>query len=412
MRTCLFTFGLSLAATVMCVGSSFAQVNGGPPGVYRAFDPAIAGPAGQPWGVATQYVAPQYVAPQCAVPQYAGPPYAVPQYAAPQYGAPMYGGPQYAGPEYAGQQYDPAPSCGGLDSNGGCRPRWTFRADGVLIQRSTTRNQPLFRGNFGATAPELLNSKTGLNFPVEASPQVSAIRHGPNGWDIEVGYLQIDGWDANAFLPGISFMVTDVNGANFKVVDASARYISALYLGEINVRREWLDGLTLLAGFRMGELDERYQTVGTGGFFPVPVILTSTTVNHLYGFQLGADLKVFENGPLRVNGLCKAGAYQNFINRSSSQVDTGFGALPYEPISAAHTQTTFMGEVGIVVSYQFTKRLAARFVYQAAWLEGVALAPEQIPNNIDFDAGTGTGTVDGAGGLFYQGGGVGFELKF
>ena len=386
MRTCLFTFGLSLAATVMCVGSSFAQVNGGPPGVYRAFNPAAGGPAGQPRVLA-------------------------PQYAAPQYAAPQYGGPQYAGPECDGQQYGAAPSCGGLDPNGGCRPGWTFRADGVLIQRSTTRSQTLFRSGFGATAPELLNSKTGLNFPVEASPQVSAIRHGPNGWDIEVGYLQIDGWDANAFPPGLSFMVTDDGPANFGVIDASARYISALYMGEINVRREWLDGLTLLAGFRMGELDERYQAVGTGQRSG-SVTFTSSTVNHLYGFQLGADLKVFENGPLRVNGLCKAGAYQNFINRSSSQVDTGSGALPYEPISAAHTQTTFMGEVGIVVSYQFTKRLAARFVYQAAWLEGVALAPEQIPNNIDFDAGTGTGTVDGAGGLFYQGGGVGFELKF
>ena len=397
MRTCLFTFGLSLAATVMCVGSLFAQVNGGPPGVYRAFNPAAGGPAGQPRVLAPQYAAPQYAAPQ----------YAAPQYAAPQYAAPQYGGPQYAGPECDGQQYGAAPSCGGLDPNGGCRPGWTFRADGVLIQRSTTRSQTLFRSGFGATAPELLNSKTGLNFPVEASPQLSAIRHGPNGWDIEVGYLQIDGWDANAFLPGLSFMVTDDGPANFGVIDASARYISALYMGEINVRREWLDGLTLLAGFRMGELDERYQTVAAGGFFPVPVIFTSTTVNHLYGFQLGADLKMFDNGPLRVNGLCKAGAYQNFINRSSQEVDTGFSD---QTVSATCDRTAFMGEAGIVVSYQFTKHLSARFVYQAAWLEGVALAPEQIPNNIDFAAGT--GTVDGAGGLFYHGGGAGLELKF
>jgi len=381
MKTCLFTVGLSLAAMVMCVGSSFAQVGGGPPGMCQVSDQATRVPAGQP-----RVFAPQYAAPQCGVPQY--------------------GMPQDAGPECAGQQYGAAPSCGCVDPDGGCRPNWTFRADGVLIQRSTTRNQPLFRSGFGATTPELLNSKTGLNFPVEASPQLSAIRHGPNGWDIEVGYFQIDGFEANAFLPGTSYMVTDDSRANFIVTDASARYISALYMGEINVRREWLEGLTLLAGFRMGELDERYQAVGAGGRTPVPVIFTSTTVNHLYGFQVGADLKMFENGPLRVNGLCKAGAYQNFINRTSQAVDTGFSD---QTISAAHTQTTFMGEAGIVVSYQFTKHLSARFVYQAAWLEGVALAPEQIPNN-NFVAGT--GTVDGAGSLFYHGGGVGFELKF
>jgi hypothetical protein len=385
MRTCLFTVGLSLAATVLCVGSSFAQVDGGPPGVYQVSDLAADVPTGQPLGTA-------------------------PQYAAPQCGDSPYAGTQCAGPECASQQCGAAPSCGWLDPNGGYCSGWTFRADGVFIQRSTTRSQALFRSGSGNSSPELLNSKTGLNFPVEVGLQVSAIRHGLCDWDIEVGYFQIDGFNANAFQPGASYMMTDVNGTNsFIVTDASARYISALYLGEINVRRECLfDGLTLLAGFRMGELDERYQAGGTAFFFRNPVTFTSSTVNHLYGFQLGADLKAFDNGgPLRVNGLCKAGVYANSINRTSQAVETG---VSDRTISATRDQAAFMGEVGIVVSYQFTERLAARFVYQAAWLEGVALAPEQIPNNIDFVAGT--GTVDGHGGLFYHGGGVGFELKF
>ena len=45
---------------------------------------------------------------------------------------------------------------------------------------------------------------------------------------------------------------------------AEARYTSALHLAEINVRRQWCDGLTLLVGFRTGELNELYSASGIG----------------------------------------------------------------------------------------------------------------------------------------------------
>ena len=292
------------------------------------------------------------------------------------------------------------------DCCGDCCPCWTFRADGVAVQRSTTRSQALFRNSWGTTGVELLNSQN-MNFPTEVGPQVSATRHGPCGWDLEVAYFQVDGWAANAVVDGTSYMVTDVNGANFIVTDAQARYTSAFYVGEINLRREWFDGLTLLAGFRMGELDEFYGSYGLGARSPVPVSLDVNTFNHLYGFQLGADWEFYNmGGPLRLNALCKAGIYANAATQSIRQIDTG---STDETLSATRDQAAFIGEAGLAATYQVTRRLAFRASYQAVWLEGVALAPEQI-SATNFTAGT--ATVDTHGGIFYYGGGLGLEYRF
>ena len=56
-----------------------------------------------------------------------------------------------------------------------------------------------------------------------------------------------------------------------------------------------------------------------------------------------------------------------------------------------------------------TCHLSLRASCQAVWIEGVALAPEQIGAN-DFD--TNANSIDTHGGIFYYGGGLGAEVKF
>ena len=41
---------------------------------------------------------------------------------------------------------------------------------------------------------------------------------------------------ANGSVPGVSHMVTDVNGSGFTVSNGEARYTSAIYSGEFNMR--------------------------------------------------------------------------------------------------------------------------------------------------------------------------------
>jgi hypothetical protein len=287
-----------------------------------------------------------------------------------------------------------------------CGPRWTFTAEGIALQRSNTRSQVLFTDRLSTVSLPPVDAKD-LNFPVAFGPQVSVTHHGVCGWDVEVAYFQVDGFDARTDVPGFSFLVTDGAGSGFFVTDAEARYRSALYSGEVNLKRCCTDWLTLLAGFRIVELDERYHADGIGARTPVPVTFDINTFNRLYGFQLGADAEAYNmGGPLLINVLCRAGIYGNFASQISHRVDTGFSD---DLVAADRSQAAFLGEAGVVASYALTKHLAFRASGQVAWLEGVALAPEQIGANNFSNL---TAHADTAGGVFYYGGGMGLEYRF
>ena len=104
------------------------------------------------------------------------------------------------------------PSCDGHEGDGGslhhlCEPcpSWTFTADVLALQRTSSRNQPLFE-DFLTSQPLL--GAGGLDFPVAPGFQLSAIRHNvlDRGFDIEVGYFQTD-WALNAGMTGPMNMV-------------------------------------------------------------------------------------------------------------------------------------------------------------------------------------------------------------
>jgi len=177
----------------------------------------------------------------------------------------------------------------------------------------------------------------------------------------------------------------------------------------VNLRHEWIDGLTLLAGFRMGELDEFYNAGGPGLVTSTTVNMYAKTFNHLYGFQVGGDWQFYNmGGPLTISALCKAGIYGNSATQRSHQADSANPASNIT-IEASRSQAAFLGETGLVANYRVTKHLSFHASLEAVWLEGVALAPEQI-NKTDFTAGT--ASIDTHGGIFYYGGGLGLELKF
>jgi hypothetical protein len=294
---------------------------------------------------------------------------------------------------------------------GHCCPCWAFSAEGIVLQRGNTRSQTLFEG--GAVAPvELLNAHD-LNFPVEVGPQVSAIHQvGCTPYAVEVAYFQVDGFAANRSVPGTSMMVTDVNGPFFTVNDATARYTSAIYMGEVNLRWQWSDWLTLLSGFRMGQLDEHYHAAGTDASFGGTDTLDVAALNNLYGLQLGADADVLDfGGPLQVKAMCRAGMFANFARQDVHRVGTDPNGAPDDDLLSAtrSDHLAFLGQTGVVLTYAITPNLAFRATVEAMWLEGVALAPEQI-GTTDFIGGT--ATVDASGGIFYYGGGMGLEYRF
>lgn len=303
--------------------------------------------------------------------------------------------------QYAGPVSDCLPACGS------CGPCWTFTAEALALQRSNTRSQLLFVPFVPTLALHDPLDADNMNFALGFGPKVSAIRHNVCGCDFEVAYFQVDGFTAGSELPGISRMVTDMTSTGLLVNDGMNRYTSALYSGELNLRRQYTDCLTLLAGFRMVELDEHYRGGGVDVFTPTQAdSLFTNTFNHLYGGQIGAEALVFNHGgPLQINALCKAGVFgnaaeQNYLLFSNTGV----------PLSTkSYGQASCLGETGLVATYALSKHVAFRGSLDAMWLSGVALAPEQISS---VNLRRHTDVVNTSGNVFYYGGGVGLECRF
>jgi hypothetical protein len=174
------------------------------------------------------------------------------------------------------------------------------------------------------------------------------------------------------------------------------------------LRRERFDWLTLLAGFRMVELNERYFAIGEDVIFGFDDSVDVKVFNHLYGIQLGAEGEIFNRGgPLRVNAICKAGIFGNSADMNIRRVQPG--NTIDEVLTSRKTHAAFIGEAGLSLTYALTEHLAFRASYSAMWVQGVALAPEQIgaANFTTMEA-----VADLKGDIFYHGGGMGLEYRY
>ena len=174
--------------------------------------------------------------------------------------------------------------------------------------------------------------------------------------------------------------------------------------------------MTVLGGFRWVELNEQVayeiDTVTTFPGFPpfVPPFAIpadfdqhAKTHNHLYGFQLGTDVLLWDRGgPLTINTELKAGIYSN-LAKNTGDLESPLGDL----VGDGRTHhTAFLGELGINAKYQLTRNLALPAGYQLLWVEGVALVND---NQI---AALAAGDVDTSGSPFYHGAMVGSELRW
>ena len=81
----------------------------------------------------------------------------------------------------------------------------------------------------------------------------------------------------------------------------------------VNVRWNPLSNVTMLAGFRWVNLRENLAgSIGTAHLSPGNRLFwNTTTTNNLYGFQIGAEGKIFERGRFSIDGLVKVGIFDN-----------------------------------------------------------------------------------------------------
>lgn len=242
------------------------------------------------------------------------------------------------------------------------------------------------------------------DFGFRGGIDISAIRHFGSCNSLEVRYFGVDGWTANqaGAFPASSRLRTATPITFNGFSGFSSSYGSALYSTEINWRRQLLPNLAFLAGFRYLELNEDIRTQVTGP--PGTALYNIDTDNRLYGFQIGVDGRLWSCGRFRLDGLGKAGIYGNAA-RHSEVIEFPPGIPVFGPVNQRRTQTAFVGEIGLTGIYQLTECLSVRGSYQLMWVNGVALASDQV-EVANFSTNTGIATN---GDAFYHGAVVGLE---
>ena len=315
--------------------------------------------------------------------------------------------PMGAAPTGGGPFWDPAG-----DYEEGFHPRWTFEAGALMLHRSRPEHAVLMSDAF-APGGNVLVDAADFDFDFRGGFEVGLVHRNLLGsiWDLEARYFRVDGWQA-ALGPIVSpggavvHYVTPVGNTAFPAT-VSGTYASHLDSLELNLGRPVLGSwLSVFGGFRFLELDERSltftQDVGPGLNLAT---FDNGAINDLYGFQLGADARLWRRGPLSVECLVKAGVYDNrAVNRVAVAQQVG----PAFSCRAQTDRAAFVGETALTAAYRFGDGWAVRAGYQLLWLEGMATASNQIAAS---DPVGGTARVDASGGLFYHGALVSLEFS-
>ncbi|MDG2383640.1 MAG: BBP7 family outer membrane beta-barrel protein [Pirellulaceae bacterium] len=262
------------------------------------------------------------------------------------------------------------------------------------------------------TGQEIVNVDN-LEFDHRAVPRLNLIYETACCWGIGIGFFGIDSWNTSKpggnivspvlIGPGINFPNT-APGTIFR-----ADYGSELYSLEVNFRRRVTSCVTVLAGFRWVEFGDDLATSTIAPI--VEPIYSIDTNNHMYGFQIGGDAQLVTLGSFHIDSIIRAGilfnsADQNTYAPALSQI----GPSVVDRISASADHTSFIGELGLRGVYDLGAGFSVIGGYQVMFLDGIALAPDQIPVT-DLIA-PGSAVLDTGGTLYFHGATVGLQATF
>jgi hypothetical protein len=132
------------------------------------------------------------------------------------------------------------------------------------------------------------------------------------------------------------------------------------------------------------------------------------TGNRLIGGQVGARLRsTVDRFGWELTG--KAGAYGNSAEQSQSVIDyPNFLLRPFT--SASRNNTAFVGEINVSAIYRLTDALSLKAGYNVIWIQGLALAADQLDFN--FANSTGGNGLNRDGGLLLHGANFGLEARW
>jgi hypothetical protein len=293
-----------------------------------------------------------------------------------------------------------------------CCPYWTIGAGAIFLNQSRPGHSPII--NRAATPDRV----TPLGPPVLTANQfdpgthfgfqLDVIRHnvGCSCWDLEARYFGINRWDstvpmsAPATGAAIPFILPIRIATGGQPI--SAVYESLLQSVEFNARRSINPRLQFIGGLRYIAFDDNVGITVTPTVGPVRYSAINTR-NNLIGPQIGANAFVWQGNRFGLQAFGKGGIYGN---AASNNVSVTSNLNQHFADSANGGHTSFVGEIGLTGTYRLTNNWGIRTTFETLWLDGVALAPNQIAVS---NPGLGTGSVASNSSLFYYGGFVGLE---
>jgi hypothetical protein len=292
---------------------------------------------------------------------------------------------------------------GGASETPGPALLGTIRAGALVLTRSRASGEP--SGKIYRVADDVPLADTAvLSLGTSAGLDITLLTALSQISELEVRFFGIDGWSTSrtagdpqgVWFEGFGAVLTP---AQSERID----YGSRLYNVELNLRPRVADGMPLILGFRSLQLHER---LALWTLDPPPTVdIDMHTNNYLYGVQVGAEPYLLgdSTSPLRLEGLAKAGIYGNCASQGTCSTLLG------RTLTAKHTRSSFVGEVGLMIDYRFSRFFAARAGYELLWVSGVALAPDQSASTDLLGPLAGVNTSATA---FYQGAAVSLEFVF
>ena len=300
-------------------------------------------------------------------------------------------------------------------------------AEAIFLERDNQSfDQPVVISGRWPDAFDTVLSSRDLDFDWESGVRALAgVRLNEcTGWGLEGSYLGL--FDANAAAtavrPGEDTGLTIPGGlgpATNVFSDADQirlDYGSELHSADLSLVRctSCSDGCTRgrsvewLAGFRYVDLSETFGIAGERriqGLLETGVYNVQTD-NDLYGAQLGLRMRrCLGRFSGEVTG--KAGIYYNDASQSQYIVDYPNILLRNE--QADDDGAAFMGELNVSGIYRLTSAWGLRAGYNLIWIEGVALAPDQLDFSAQIPAGN---QLSRSGGVFLHGVNIGLEARW
>ena len=320
---------------------------------------------------------------------------------------------------------------GPFGGGGCCTPIWhDFHVEAMHLHRDDVGNSvditsrdpggPIVLSTDALDLEDAIGFRATYAFLIAPSTNLELTYFGTHNWD-DSQTVNGDGdlWSVFSQFGSISPQQGQLGFP--QTVDAanshSISYSSELNNAELNLRRRWVSANCLLhgsylCGVRYTSLHEMFShdtLVGSGGSLNYDV----ETENDMVGFQVGSELFVCVSPRFKVGAEIEAGLFGNDAKYAAS-VNTrevnGQVVVDANPINEFDDKNdvAFLSEASVIGLFRVTPRLTIRGGYTLLFMDGLALATENL-NTTDspFAAAGRTVSIRNQGEAFYHGANLG-----